>query len=107
MLQLKHLTITHKKGLTTLVDDLSFVLAPGDRAALIGEEGSGKSTVPKLPAPSGRREDVTRAPRFHSGEAVPASYQALGIHVSIIEMTFSMASPQSCFSHSATIPISP
>ena len=48
MLQIKHLTITHKKDLTPLVQDLSFVLAPGDRAALIGEEGNGKSTVLKL-----------------------------------------------------------
>lgn len=31
MLQVKHLTILHKKDLTTLVEDLSFVLAPGDR----------------------------------------------------------------------------
>ncbi len=48
MLQVKHLTITHKKDLTTLVEDLSFVLGPGDRAAIIGEEGNGKSTVLKL-----------------------------------------------------------
>ncbi len=38
MMQVKHLTITHKKDLTVLVDDLSFVLGPGDRAAIIGEE---------------------------------------------------------------------
>ncbi len=48
MLQVKNLTITHKKDLTTLVEGLSFTLAPGDRAALIGEEGNGKSTVLKL-----------------------------------------------------------
>jgi len=48
MLQVRRLTITHKKDLTTLVEGLSFVLAPGDRAALIGEEGNGKSTVLKL-----------------------------------------------------------
>ena len=48
MLQVKNLTITHKKDLTTLVDGLAFTLAPGDRAALIGEEGNGKSTVLKL-----------------------------------------------------------
>ena len=48
MLQIKNLTITHRKDLTTLVEGLTFVLAPGDRAALIGEEGNGKSTVLKL-----------------------------------------------------------
>ena len=48
MMQVKHLTITHKKDLTVLVDDLSFVLGSGDRAAIIGEEGNGKSTVLKL-----------------------------------------------------------
>ena len=48
MLQVKNLTITHKKDLTTLVEGLSFTLAPGDRAAVIGEEGNGKSTVLKL-----------------------------------------------------------
>ena len=48
MFQVKNLTITHKKDLTTLVDGLTFTLAPGDRAALIGEEGNGKSTVLKL-----------------------------------------------------------
>ena len=48
MLQVKNLTITHKRDLTTLVEGLSFTLAPGDRAALIGEEGNGKSTVLKL-----------------------------------------------------------
>lgn len=48
MLQVKNLTITHKKDLTTLVDGLSFTLSPGDRAALIGEEGNGKSTVLRL-----------------------------------------------------------
>ncbi len=48
MFQVRNLTITHKKDLTTLVERLSFVLAPGDRAAIIGEEGNGKSTVLKL-----------------------------------------------------------
>ena len=48
MYQVKGLTITHKKDLTTLVDNLSFTLEAGDRAAVIGEEGNGKSTVLKL-----------------------------------------------------------
>ena len=48
MFQVKNLTVTHKKDLTTLVEGLSFTLGPGDRAAIIGEEGNGKSTVLKL-----------------------------------------------------------
>ncbi len=48
MLQVKNLTITHKKDLTTLVEDLTFSLSSGDRMALIGEEGNGKSTLLKL-----------------------------------------------------------
>jgi len=48
MLQVKNLTILHKKDLTVLVDGLTFTLGPGDRAALIGEEGNGKSTLLKL-----------------------------------------------------------
>ena len=48
MLQVKNLTVTHKKDLTTLMEGLSFTLAPGDRAAIIGEEGNGKSTVLRL-----------------------------------------------------------
>ena len=48
MFQVKNLTVTHKKDLTALVEGLTFTLSPGDRAALIGEEGNGKSTVLKL-----------------------------------------------------------
>lgn len=48
MLQVKNLTIVHKKDLTPLVEGLSFTLAPGARAAVIGEEGNGKSTLLKL-----------------------------------------------------------
>lgn len=48
MFQVRNLTITHKKDLTTLVEGLSFTLDPGERAAIIGEEGNGKSTVLKL-----------------------------------------------------------
>lgn len=48
MLQIDHLTITHIKDLRTVVSDLSLVLRPGDKAAIIGEEGNGKSTLLKL-----------------------------------------------------------
>lgn len=48
MLQVKHLTITHKKDLRILLEDFSLSLQPGDKAAIIGEEGNGKSTLLRL-----------------------------------------------------------
>ncbi len=48
MFQVKNLIVTHKKDLTTLIEGLSFTLSPGDRAAVIGEEGNGKSTLLRL-----------------------------------------------------------
>ncbi|WP_270810613.1 ATP-binding cassette domain-containing protein [Hungatella effluvii] len=47
MLQIKQLTITHKKDLRVILKDFSFVLNPGDKVVLIGEEGNGKSTLLK------------------------------------------------------------
>ncbi len=47
MLQISHLTITHRKDLRTILDDFNFVLNRGDRAVLVGEEGNGKSTLLK------------------------------------------------------------
>ena len=48
MLQIKNLTITHIKDARVLLQDLSFSLNAGDKAAIIGEEGNGKSTLLKL-----------------------------------------------------------
>lgn len=48
MLQIKNLTITHIKDNRVLLQDLSFTLNSGDKAAIIGEEGNGKSTLLKL-----------------------------------------------------------
>lgn len=48
MLQIKNLTVTHRKDLTPLMIDLSFSLRDGERLALIGEEGNGKSTLLRL-----------------------------------------------------------
>lgn len=45
MIQLSHLTITHQKDLQVLIDDLTLILHPGDKLAIIGEEGTGKSTL--------------------------------------------------------------
>ena len=47
MLQIQNLSITQKKDDRVLVEDLSFVINNGEKAALIGEEGNGKSTVLK------------------------------------------------------------
>ena len=48
MLQTKHLTIRHKKDYRILLEDFNFHINSGDKCALIGEEGNGKSTLLKL-----------------------------------------------------------
>lgn len=48
MLSVRKLSVTHQKDLRELVHDLSFTVSRGDRLALIGEEGNGKSTILKL-----------------------------------------------------------
>ena len=47
MLQVKSLTLTHRKDLRTIIRDFNLVLNRGDKAVLIGEEGNGKSTLLK------------------------------------------------------------
>jgi oligopeptide/dipeptide ABC transporter ATP-binding protein len=41
LLQVEHLTV--RFGSTTVVDDVSFTIAPGEKFALVGESGSGKT----------------------------------------------------------------
>lgn len=48
MLQIQHLTITHLKDLRELIRDLSITIRPGEKVAIIGEEGNGKSTLLKF-----------------------------------------------------------
>ncbi len=48
MLQIKNLTITHIKDNRILLEKLSFTLNAGDKMAVIGEEGNGKSTLLKF-----------------------------------------------------------
>lgn len=48
MLQVKNLTITHRKDNRVLLKNFNLVLNDGDRVAIIGEEGNGKSTLLKL-----------------------------------------------------------
>lgn len=66
MVQIKHLNVIHKKDMRTLVEDLSFTLNPGDKAALIGEEGNGKSTILKLLYEDGLVEDYVE----YTGEVI-------------------------------------
>ena len=45
MIQIQHLTITHTKDLRELVHDLNLTIATGEKVAIIGEEGNGKSSL--------------------------------------------------------------
>lgn len=57
MLQVKNLSLYHKKDLRPLLRELSFTLNDGDKAAIIGEEGNGKSSLLKLLHDSAQVED--------------------------------------------------
>lgn len=48
MLQVKNLTITHLKDNRVLLEDFSLIINKGDKVAIVGEEGNGKSTLLKL-----------------------------------------------------------
>ncbi|MDE5696433.1 MAG: ATP-binding cassette domain-containing protein [Lachnospiraceae bacterium] len=48
MLQIRQLTIRHKKDYHVLLENFNLCMNPGDKCALIGEEGNGKSTLLKL-----------------------------------------------------------
>lgn len=48
MLQVKNLTITHKKDNRVLLEKFNLILNNDDKCAIIGEEGNGKSTLLKL-----------------------------------------------------------
>ena len=45
MLQIRDVTLIHKKDLHVLLQDFELVLNAGDKAVVIGEEGNGKSTL--------------------------------------------------------------
>ncbi|MBQ7635952.1 MAG: ABC-F family ATP-binding cassette domain-containing protein [Lachnospiraceae bacterium] len=47
MLQIKNLTITHRKDLRVIIENFNMTLNDGDKAVIIGEEGNGKSTLMK------------------------------------------------------------
>lgn len=73
MLQIRNLTIFHKKDLRTILQDFNFVLNDGDKTVIIGEEGNGKSTLLKLIYDSTLVEDYVE----YSGE-IMTGRQKLG-----------------------------
>ena len=48
MLELKNVAISLKKDGRSIIDDFCFTLKNGEKAAIIGEEGNGKSTLLKF-----------------------------------------------------------
>ena len=71
MLQVKNLTITHLKDNRVLLDNFSLTINPGDKAAIIGEEGNGKSTLLKLIYDENMVEDYIE----YSGEIIRNNMQ--------------------------------
>ena len=56
-MQIENLTIIHQKDCRELLKGLNLTLQPGDKVAVIGEEGNGKSTLLKLLYDEGTVED--------------------------------------------------
>lgn len=70
ILEVKHLTkVFHSKGRAdyTAVDDVSFSLFPGEKLAIIGESGSGKTTVVNMIT---RLLEVTKGTVILDGEEI-------------------------------------
>lgn len=59
MLQIKDLTITHRKDLRIILEKFNMTLNDGDKAVIIGEEGNGKSTLMKWIYDSELAEEYT------------------------------------------------
>ena len=76
MIQVKHLTLTHRKDLRELAADFSFVIGDGDKAAVIGEEGNGKSTLLKWLYNPGLVEDYCEWSGALTGDPGPLGYLA-------------------------------
>ncbi|MDE6918117.1 MAG: ATP-binding cassette domain-containing protein [Lachnospiraceae bacterium] len=94
MIQIRHLTIRHKKDYRILLEDFSLNINPGDKCALIGEEGNGKSTLLKLIYDPALAEDyveyegeILRAgERFgYLPQELPAARRQLSIYAYLTE----------------------
>ena len=87
MIQIHKLTITHNKDLHNLVSDLTMVIREGEKVAIIGEEGNGKSTL--LQTLMGKQPlDFTISGQIHSDfgsysyipQSLPADLKTLSLH---------------------------
>lgn len=87
MIQIHKLTITHNKDLRNLASDLTMVIREGEKVAIIGEEGNGKSTL--LQTLMGKRPlDFTISGQIHSDfgsysyipQSLPADLKTLSLH---------------------------
>lgn len=87
MIQIHKLTITHNKDLRNLVSDLTMVIREGEKVAIIGEEGNGKSTL--LQALMGKQLlDFTISGQIRSDfgsysyipQSLPADLKTLSLH---------------------------
>ena len=87
MIQIHKLTITHNKDLRNLVSDLTMVIREGEKVAIIGEEGNGKSTL--LQTLMGKQPlDFTISGRINSDfgpysyipQSLPADLKTLSLH---------------------------
>lgn len=61
MLQVRNLTLTHLKDLNEIIHNLTFTVNPGDKVAIIGGEGNGKSTLLKWMIADTQIESYVRA----------------------------------------------
>lgn len=68
MLQFQNLTLIHQKDQFRLVDGLTGVVHPGDKVAIIGEEGTGKSSLLKW---------LCRCPEVNDYLEAQGSYQCI------------------------------
>lgn len=94
MLEVRNVHIIQNKDLKTLVEDLSFTLNDGEKAAIIGEEGNGKSTLLKWmydPALTEGYAQITGERHFRGSKAgylpqeLPAALRSLSVYQYIQE----------------------
>ena len=64
MIHIQHLTLTHTADLRDLVKDLTVTISPGEKVAIIGEEGNGKSSLLHLIADPSAQSDYLLILRF-------------------------------------------